>query len=509
MKKTLVFLMLAIFAFTTVFVTGCGKDDNSDVVECTNITFKASGYDEGAILYLNRGETVTIQGTVLPNNATNKVIEWSTNNADISVESTGDSRAKITAYDVGQAKITAKCGNFTKSIDVECVTEVQPTALYVDSEVMTIPVTQRAKIGYTFEPMNTSNKNISCLVTAIGEANSDYITVVEENGEYYISISQLAAVGDKYLVNLRSVAVSSIKASIEVTVGALDVQSMSFKSEEITLSVNDPLYRLVPLFEPKETSYTNVTFTSSNPEICDVNEIGTLQPKQAGTATISAINEYNNEITCSTTVTVTLDESDYLIRLLKKSDIDALTAVSYDKMDFETDKVAFKAWQKVLSEDCNASSHISDAGWAIWMAAFDTYDDDNSLNAGDANAMVYCKITVPQTATKMQYVFRAHPFPDDNAKFKILAITKDYEILDCTSGWVVMSNTADMFYDVDVSEFAGEDVTFVVMQDQIGNKSAGNYMKVSLMFRRCLFNVASTNDVWIIDEAYSIVQQQK
>ena len=143
------------------------------------------------------------------------------------------------------------------------------------------------------------------------------------------------------------------------------------------------------------------------------------------------------------------------------------------------------------------------------MAAFDTYDDDNSLNAGDANAMVYCKITVPQTATKMQYVFRAHPFPDDNAKFKILAITKDYEILDCTSGWVVMSNTADMFYDVDVSEFAGEDVTFVVMQDQIGNKSAGNYMKVSLMFRRCLFNVASTNDVWIIDEAYSIVQQQK
>lgn len=124
--------------------------------------------------------------------------------------------------------------------------------------------------------------------------------------------------------------------------------------------------------------------------------------------------------------------------------------------------------------------------------------------------MVYCKINVPATATQMQFVFRAHPLPDDMAKFKIAAITEDNQIVDCTSGWVTMSNTADMFYNIDVAEFAGKAVTFVVMQDQIGSKSAGSYMKVSLMFRRCLFNVGDAAlERWIEDENYSILAQQK
>ena len=57
---------------------------------------------------------------------------------------------------------------------------------------------------------------------------------------------------------------------------------------------------------------------------------------------------------------------------------------------------------------------------------------------------------------------------------------------------------------------ANELGTFVVMQDQIGSKSAGSYMKVSLMFRRCLFNVGDAAlERWIEDENYSILAQQK
>ena len=91
-----------------------------------------------------------------------------------------------------------------------------------------------------------------------------------------------------------------------------------------------------------------------------------------------------------------------------------------------------------------------------------------------------------------------------------MAITDDYQIIDCTSGWVTMSNSADMFYNIDVTDFAGDTVTFVVMQDQISNKPAGSYMKVSLMYRRCLFNVGEEAlERWIEDESYSIAAQQQ
>ena len=506
MKRKIIFIVLSAVMLLSF---GACKKEKTNAVECTGIVFKASGYDEGETLLLGRGETVTVQATVLPNDTTYKALAWSTTNPDIGVESKGNDRAVITAYDVGKATVSAKCGSFTKSIEVECVAAVMPRELSVESAEMTVAVTKREKIGYSFEPTNTTNKKVGFTVTAMGDADPDMVSVTEENGEYYVSVSQLAAVGDKYRIILRAAADNTVRASIDLTVGPLEVNSMSFRNGEVTLSVNDPLYRLAPLFKPEETTYTEVEFSSSDDDICSVDEIGTLNPKKAGVVNITAVNKHNEEITCSVKVTVTEDESDYLFRLLKKSDVTSLDAVTYDIMDFETDKVAFNAWRKVLSEDCNSFCHISDAGWAIWMVGFDVYDDDGNENGGDANAMVYCKVKVPENATEMQYVFRAHPLPDDLAKFRIVAVEEDLTVKDCTDGWIVMSNTTDMFYNIDVSAYAGKEVTFVVMQDQIGNKSAGSHMKVSLMFRRCLFNVESTRERWIEEEIYAIVNKNE
>ena len=508
--RSFAFMSLAAVFAASICLAACSDGSSEDPVLCTDIEFKASGYDEGETLYLNLGESVTVQATVLPNDTTDKTLTWETSNADIGIEPRDDTRAVITAYDLGSATITATCGEFSKSIEVECVASVAPESLSVLQPSMTVPVTQRAQIEYSFQPENTSNQAVNFSVTAIGEADASAVSVVEENGSYYIAVSQLAVVGDQFVITLRSAADPTISATVNLTVGALDVESMSFKQEEMTLSVNDPAYRLLPVFEPEETSYREVEFVSSDPDICDVDEIGTLIPKQAGEVTITATNLHDTQVTCTTTVTVTTAESEYLMRLLKKSDVDALEAVSYEIMDFETDKVAFNAWRKVVSEDSNSASHISDAGWAIWMVGFDTYDDDDGAEGGLANTLTYCKMAVPAEATQMQFVFRAHPLPDDEAKFKIMAITDDYQIIDCTSGWVTMSNSADMFYNIDVTDFAGDTVTFVVMQDQISNKPAGSYMKVSLMYRRCLFNVGEEAlERWIEDESYSIAAQQQ
>lgn len=504
-KLTAAFISVMLAVICALTFTACNDkpDDEGETIECTGITFRATGYDEGKTWYLERGKTVTVVGTVAPANATVRELEWESDNDDITVEKSDTNKAKVTAYDYGKAKITVKCGKYETEIAVECVAAIKPTEIVVASPAMTVPVSERSLLDYSFVPENTTDKRLSFTVQAIGDASEDAVSVIEENGNYYVQVSALAEVGCQYVLNLSSVADSKVKAGINLTVGAQDVDEMTLRTDKITLSVNDPMYRVTASFKPDTTSYKQVDYTSDNPEVCGVDAIGTLTPLKAGTANITVTNSHKTSLKCVLEVTVTEEESEYVTRLIKKSDVDALQAVDYSIMDFEFDKVAFKAWNKVLSEDSNSASHISDAGWAMWLVGFDTYDDDG-VNGGDANAAVYCKVNVPAAAKRMQYVFRAHPTPNDNAKFKILAIDGDYNVTDCTDGWRVTNNTVDMYFDIDVEKFAGTAVTFVVLQDQIGNKATGNYLKVSLMFRRCLFDT-DTSERWINDEDYNIL----
>lgn len=61
------------------------------------------------------GETITLEATVSPDNATDKTITWTSNNESIA---TVDSTGKVTGVAAGTATITAKAGEKTDSVDV-------------------------------------------------------------------------------------------------------------------------------------------------------------------------------------------------------------------------------------------------------------------------------------------------------------------------------------------------------------------------------------------------------
>lgn len=512
MKKITTVLLMFLTTLSLTGLTSCGDPKpsssvSSSEIEATNIVFKASGYDEGKTLYLQRQQQVLVSATISPSNATNKVVTWSTSNYDIAVTPNGDRACYITAYDLGTAVITATVGNYSKTIDVECVAKIAPTSITTDVENLEIAIASQREISYTIMPENATNKNVSHLIQGVDNADISMIKVNNENGKIIVLVEQLATIGSKYTLTLRPVDNAALRVVINITVAPLELESISFKNDNVTLSLNDPLYRMLPVYEPLKTSYRDVTFTSSNNDICEVDAIGSLKPKQIGTVIITATSTQNPAISCQATVTINNNESAYLDRLLLKEDVINQEAVTYEMMNFETDKVAFAAWSKVLSEDSNAGSHISDAGWAIWMVGFDTFDDDNSPSGGEVNALTYCKINVPQTATKMQYVLRSHPLPDDYTKFRIKAIDDQLNIVDLT-GWVTFHETKDMFINVDVTSYQGKAVTFVLEQDQIGNKLAGSFMNVNLMFRRCAFN-SSENELFIEEDEFSILLQGK
>ena len=87
-KLTAAFISVMLAVICALSFTACNDkpDDKGETIECTGITFRATGYDEGKTWYLERGKTVTVVGTVAPANATVRELEWESDNDDITVE---------------------------------------------------------------------------------------------------------------------------------------------------------------------------------------------------------------------------------------------------------------------------------------------------------------------------------------------------------------------------------------------------------------------------------------
>lgn len=513
MNKKLISLLMATLSCATL--TGCVSNEtsSSSYVAVSDIVFRGTGYDDGQTLYLERGDSVTLAGTIVPNSATERVITWSTDNYDIAIEDIGNNQCVITAYDLGDAKITASVGDYSEIIDVSCIESIPVSAIEVESNTLDVMVSQRSELKFDVLPDNATNKNVSFTVMPLGDADADNVKVINEAGKYYVSCDGGAEVGDQYEITIRASSNASISNKVTVNIIDYPVEAMEFKNQDITISLKDPLYKMLPVFTPEETTQYFVNFSSDNPDICDIDSQGRLIPKKEGQATIRAVNVANENVTCQTTVTVTNEETEYLFRGIKKQDVIDLEAKTYSLMDFEFDKVAFQDWtsNRWLSEDSTLSSHISDAGWAIWMVGFDIYDDDNYVNGAESNAVIYCKLNVPSDANNLQFVFRSHQTSNDYAKFRIRMIDKDLNVVEASNGWTSFHRADDMFYNVDVSNYKGQAVTFVLEQDMMGIKKElpTDKVGVSLMFRRCLFDTPENEEKLITSDEYSIVKQNE
>jgi len=83
-------------------------NNSNSTIEIESITLNK----KSTTLIVNKSETIT--ATISPTNTTDKKIEWSSSNTNVAIVNNG----KITAKGVGTAKIIAKCGNKTASLDI-------------------------------------------------------------------------------------------------------------------------------------------------------------------------------------------------------------------------------------------------------------------------------------------------------------------------------------------------------------------------------------------------------
>ena len=127
-------------------------------------------------LTVNQGETATLVATVLPENATDKTVTWSSNNESVATVADGI----VTAVGAGSAKITAEAGDKTATCDITVVGANVPAT--------GITVTSPAHSGYNFLMVGTENRLVATVTPdyttdkTVWTSSNEAVATVDENG---------------------------------------------------------------------------------------------------------------------------------------------------------------------------------------------------------------------------------------------------------------------------------------------------------------------------------------
>ena len=107
-------------------------------------------------LEIARGDTYTLQATVLPEDAVNKTVTWSSSNKSVA---TVDSNGKVTGVKAGTATITAKAGDRTATCEVKVIVPVTSITLNLSSKLLR--ENETVKLTATVKPTDATYKDVT------------------------------------------------------------------------------------------------------------------------------------------------------------------------------------------------------------------------------------------------------------------------------------------------------------------------------------------------------------
>lgn len=249
-----------------------------NVIPVTGISLNKSD------LSLSNGSTYQLQATVSPSNATNKTVNWSSDNPSVA---TVNSSGLITAVGNGSAKITAttSSGGYTASCDVSVITPV--TGITLSTTSTTIKYSSVSNITKTItatvSPSNASNKRVTW-----SSSNTDIVSVTQGG------VIHGEALGTA-TITCTSVSNPSVSATCTVTV----LPTIIIAPASTTLNAG----QTTQLSCTTMPSGISIQWVSSNTNVATVNQQGLVTAQSAGTANISAgSNTYGWSNNCTVTV---------------------------------------------------------------------------------------------------------------------------------------------------------------------------------------------------------------
>lgn len=243
-------------------------------------------------LSLETGKTATLKATVVPDNATNKGLNWASTDEAIA---TVDSKGVVTGVKAGTAtiKVGTKDGNKSAEAEVTVKTPVVlVSGISLNKETTTIDTGKNETLKATIAPENATNKAVKW-----ASDNADVATV--DNAGKVIAVKAGTA-------NVTATSDDQGKvATIKVTVKDPVVAVTGVSLDQAELSVEEgATAQLKATIAPGNATNKKVAWKSGNPETFTIDGNGKVTGVKTGSATAVATTDDGGK-TAEAKVTVT------------------------------------------------------------------------------------------------------------------------------------------------------------------------------------------------------------
>ncbi len=260
----------------------------TSIVEVTEITITPSTFS------LAIGGTQQLLATVLPEDATNKEVIWTSNDTTIV---TVDDNGNVTAISEGTVTITATSVendqmNSTSTITVEA-SIIEVTEIQIISATSSIAIGDIGKITISIVPENATNKEVTW------SSSDTTIATVDDNGN-------ITAINEGTVaITVASVEDPQITVSTDITIVASIIEVTEIQIVDVTspIEIGD-IGKINISILPENATNKEVTWSSSDTNIATVDNNGNITPINEGTVTLTVTSVENDQITVATDITV-------------------------------------------------------------------------------------------------------------------------------------------------------------------------------------------------------------
>ena len=243
---------------------------------------------------LNTGGTLQLTATVLPSNATNKTVTWTTSNSSVATVS---SNGLVSAITQGTATITATTTDGS-NLSASCTITVNQSPILVTS--ISLNKTSAAIItGRTLQLTATVLPSIATNKTVTWTSSNSSVATVDDNG-------LVTAVGSgTATITARTADGSNLSASCSLTVKQSPVLATSITLDKSSaVIIEGSTLKLTATVLPANVTNGRVTWKSSNTSVASVNYNGLVTAKSHGSALITASTKDGSNLSASCVVTV-------------------------------------------------------------------------------------------------------------------------------------------------------------------------------------------------------------
>lgn len=335
-------------------------------------------------LSLEKGASETLSATVLPADATNKTVTWTTSNSSIA---SIDQGGKVTAIGGGSATITAKADNQTATCTVTVTVPV--TSISLDRESLTLEEEGTTVLVATIEPADATDKTITW------SSSNTAIVTVDNAGK-------VTAVKEGSAVITAKAGAKEAKCAVTVQKKIIPVSSITLNKNTLSL-IKGASETLFATISPENATDKTVTWSSSNAEVASVDENGNVIANAGGEAIITA-KAGEKSATCTVTVTVPVESVTLSKTTIELTEGESETIIATVKPDDATDN-------KVTWGSSNTG-----------VATVDEEGKVTAIAAGETNiiAMAGGKTAICNVVVKKDTSAEAIVFADSNVKEKLV-----------------------------------------------------------------------------------------